>query len=752
MNRNASDKGKKRSREFESDARSKRQSTDHDGNVVLFRVCCPIDKSGQVIGKGGDIIRSIRDKTGARVKLDDPVKGLNERAIIIYSPDKPGAETCGAQDALLRVIEQMHEPDGKEQQSPAAQAEKAELVMVIDRQYMAMIVGKRGECVTRMREATGCTILIQKSGHISPLAGPDEETIKVDGPYESVKLAGKLIVDRIRDGVQRSVRPAPSTLALAYLGPQPSMAPPGGPTLLPPAPGYGPQIPSQPAGRPFVPPPDVMMPPGVVLHSLKPVGVQGADVMIKTEYRLLVLDDRVGGIIGKGGERLRAIREESRADVVVEKNQAACSPGDRMVICSSSELLDSEICAAAEALMMSASRVVSDRGAADATGMVSLKLLVTGGQMGAIIGVKGGIIKQLMSDTGAQINIPEHSKESKRENEVLKISGKPKQVMEAARLVTMLLRGSMIRQQTQNAGTNTPAPSLTSNANLHQVPVQQYMSTPLPLQQPIQQPPMQQQYTVYTQPQDVRSYNNAPPAGPPPQQYQPPPQQYSTAVPGALAPLPTPTQQQQQQQRTAAPVVYQGYNSSTTQQYTGYAVPPAATIQPGGYALPPAASLPSPPQQSGYNNPYLPQKQPAIPPGFGFASVPSSNSGNDPSFMSQGRGSGGMTSSMVLPTSPPLGSLLNPIISSTGLQPGIVQYTVHISPLQVGKLLGARGSNVASIRKSSLARIKVHDNDPSAPDRKVDITGTLAQVSQAMGAIQAMLSSMEGSSSDVRRR
>ena len=52
-------------------------------------------------------------------------------------------------------------------------------VLAIDRAYMAMIVGKGGESVTRIRTATEAQIMIQKPGMISPLTGPDEETVVV---------------------------------------------------------------------------------------------------------------------------------------------------------------------------------------------------------------------------------------------------------------------------------------------------------------------------------------------------------------------------------------------------------------------------------------------------------------------------------------------------------------------------------------------------------------------------------------------
>ncbi len=38
--------------------------------------------------QGGDVVRAIRESTGAKVKLDESVRGMQERAIIIYSSDR----------------------------------------------------------------------------------------------------------------------------------------------------------------------------------------------------------------------------------------------------------------------------------------------------------------------------------------------------------------------------------------------------------------------------------------------------------------------------------------------------------------------------------------------------------------------------------------------------------------------------------------------------------------------------------------
>ncbi len=90
------------------------------------------------------------------------------------------------------------------------------------------------------------------------------------------------------------------------------------------------------------------------------------------------------------------MREESRADVKVERQPegaAAAAAAERQVTCSSLEVPESEYCGAAEALMMCASRVVSERGAANERGEVLLRLLAPGNQMGALIGPKGSTIR-----------------------------------------------------------------------------------------------------------------------------------------------------------------------------------------------------------------------------------------------------------------------------------------------------------------------------------------------------------------------
>lgn len=58
------------------------------GAAVVFRVLCPVTKSGSVIGKGGGIISRIRQETGAKIRMEEIIPGCEERLIVISGPEK----------------------------------------------------------------------------------------------------------------------------------------------------------------------------------------------------------------------------------------------------------------------------------------------------------------------------------------------------------------------------------------------------------------------------------------------------------------------------------------------------------------------------------------------------------------------------------------------------------------------------------------------------------------------------------------
>lgn len=107
---------------YDGDSKNQRRrgsNRDERGNdeLIAYRILCPDGFIGSVIGKSGKVINSIRQETGAKVKVVDPFPGAKDRVLTIYSyvKEKDMVEVddefddseplCPAQDALLKVYD-----------------------------------------------------------------------------------------------------------------------------------------------------------------------------------------------------------------------------------------------------------------------------------------------------------------------------------------------------------------------------------------------------------------------------------------------------------------------------------------------------------------------------------------------------------------------------------------------------------------------------------------------------------------------
>eukprot|EP00976_Prorocentrum_cordatum_P068532 1179183-Prorocentrum_minimum.AAC.9 len=93
--------GKRPLEHDDEDRSSKRSAINSD---TVFRLLVESKKVGSVIGKAGSVIKSLREETGAKIKVLDAVMGCDERVIMISGVDDPAAPFSTAQDALWDII------------------------------------------------------------------------------------------------------------------------------------------------------------------------------------------------------------------------------------------------------------------------------------------------------------------------------------------------------------------------------------------------------------------------------------------------------------------------------------------------------------------------------------------------------------------------------------------------------------------------------------------------------------------------
>ncbi|XP_058227967.1 KH domain-containing protein HEN4-like [Rhododendron vialii] len=186
-----------------------------------------------------------------------------------------------------------------------------------------------------------------------------------------------------------------------------------------------------------------------------------------TVYRILCYSKRIGSVIGKGGNRVKALREETQAKITVSDSVAGSD--ERVIIIHSpstkkthekqntdedqnpaTENEDYPMephCPAQDALLKVHDRIVEEdlvggMEDGDENVMVTARLLVANNMVGCLLGRKGDVIQRLRSDTGAGIrvlpaeNLPTCAMST---DELVQISGKPAIVRRALYDVSTLL-------------------------------------------------------------------------------------------------------------------------------------------------------------------------------------------------------------------------------------------------------------------------------------------------------------------------
>ena len=162
----------------------KRQMTDRDdrGNdeLIVYRILCPDEVIGSVIGKNGKVINSIRQETRAKVKIVDPFPGAKDRVITIYSyvKEKEGVEIddefagkeplCAAQDALLKVHVAIANSIAAIGDSEKKRKDRDECQILVPSSQSANIIGKAGATIKKLRSKTRANIKVTAKDAADP--------------------------------------------------------------------------------------------------------------------------------------------------------------------------------------------------------------------------------------------------------------------------------------------------------------------------------------------------------------------------------------------------------------------------------------------------------------------------------------------------------------------------------------------------------------------------------------------------------
>lgn len=436
---------------------------------TVYRILCPSRKIGGVIGKGGSIVKALREETQAKITVADSVPGSDERVIIIYSsPNKisrkqnddedsagendmePMEPHCAAQDALLKVHDRIIEEDlfGGVTFDDDNDNNVVTARLLVPNYMVGCLLGKGGDVIQRLRSETGANIRVLPADHLPACAMGTDELVQISGKPDVAKRALYEVSTLLHQNPRKDKPPLSFAMPFGGQGfhppgaPMPNMLPPGNPMWshrnssshgMLPTPwmeGYGNQH------SRFVPGGFDGVPPG-----------PGAEASAEFSMKILCSAGKIGGVIGKGGSNVKQLQQETGSSIHVQ--DASAESDERVIRVSAFEALWNPRSETIEAILQLQNKVseYSEKG------NIITRLLVPSSKVGCILGQGGHVINEMRRRTQADIRV--YSKDDKPkcaadDEELVQVSGNFGVAKEALAEIASRLRVRTLRDA--NAG------------------------------------------------------------------------------------------------------------------------------------------------------------------------------------------------------------------------------------------------------------------------------------------------------------
>ncbi|KAL7091388.1 hypothetical protein ACP275_12G102600 [Erythranthe tilingii] len=188
------------------------KSRDWSSITVEFavRLVCRTENIGAVIGKGGAVIKQIRQESGAFVKVDSAGADGDDCIISVSSKEMFEAPSRTI-DAVMRL-----QPRCSDRMERDSGDTVVTTRMLVPSSRIGCIIGKGGAIIKEMRNTSRANIRIFSDENIPKVASEDEEMVQVMGDPNAAKNALLQVMQRLRgnafesDG-NSSAFPTPAT-------------------------------------------------------------------------------------------------------------------------------------------------------------------------------------------------------------------------------------------------------------------------------------------------------------------------------------------------------------------------------------------------------------------------------------------------------------------------------------------------------------------------------------------------------------
>eukprot|EP00253_Pinus_taeda_P020561 PITA_20561 len=435
-----------------------RERTLPGADSTVYRILRPVNVVGSVIGKAGKVIKSVSRETRSKIKVIDAVPGVDDRVIVIFSsPSGNDKEkdcnenevevepVCPAQDALLRVhsvIVQQSSSIRPKDELPACAFSFGEVVVI------------SGDATAVKKALYAVSAFLYKH--------PPKEQI----PWTDI-LSATNPTSLLPSGVPAlftppNYVPQRDSLFAHHSSGAPRVNGTYASGHLPALGGYGSEARSSIWPLTYNP-----------ALPIAPKSWNSAVEKCPEEFliRIVCPNDKIGGVIGKGGNIIKSMRKDTGASIKVEDAQSDSE--ERVIVVSSTELANDGVSPTLEAVLQLQGKTSGSTSDNDNDeGGICTRLLVPSKHIGCPLGKGGNIISDMRKHTGANIRIfrkEDRPKCASENEELVQVSGHPSVARNALIQITKRLRANIFKDV--DGATN-------SNSHTHTVPPLSSLSVP----------------------------------------------------------------------------------------------------------------------------------------------------------------------------------------------------------------------------------------------------------------------------------
>ncbi|KAF0930739.1 hypothetical protein E2562_034931 [Oryza meyeriana var. granulata] len=432
--RHNSNTSRKRPHSNSDDRKSKRLNSKHDDGSMssqpietIYRILCPVKKIGSVLGRGGDIVKALRDETKAKIRVADSIPGADERVIIIFNypsqseEDDEAAQNistdgfenmkphCFAQDALLKIHDKIA---ADEDLHGGIVHEKSETIdgvtarILVPGNQVGCLLGKGGSIIQQLRNDTGAGIRVLPPENLPQCALKSDELVQISGAPSLVRKALYEISTRLHQHPRKDNPPLEEIIDASTQ--RKHQSPPQLPHANPMLPhlhvDHSPQMP--------------LLDP----YRNGPLRYHAAEAE-EFSIKILCASEHIGQVIGKSGGNVRQVEQQTGARVQV-KEVGKNASGERLIVVSSQEIPDDPVSPTIEALILLHSKVSAP---AENRHLIT-RLVVPSNKVGCILGEGGKVITEMRRRTGAEIRVYSKADKPKYlsfDEELVQVAGLP---------------------------------------------------------------------------------------------------------------------------------------------------------------------------------------------------------------------------------------------------------------------------------------------------------------------------------------